>query len=72
MAYVLLLDRLERQVLADRQVAALQAVMSGQGGDLPSFDEQRARFDALLTEEPKALTVVDREQWELRRALGVA
>jgi len=66
------LERLERQVLGDRQIAALQAVMSGQGGDLPTFSEQQAAFDAALIAEPEPLSAVGREQMELRRALGVA
>ncbi len=72
LAYLLLLERLERQVLADRQIAALQLVMSGEGGDLPTLQETREAFDAALVAEPQQGTQVDAEQMELRRALGVA
>lgn len=64
---------LERQVLADRQiVAVLNASGRYEERPLPTIVEQRALLDAALVEEPRALTVVDSEQWELRRALGVA
>jgi len=64
---------LERQVLADRQiVAVLNASGHYEERPLPTIAEQRALLDAALVEEPRTLTVVDSEQWELRRALGVA
>jgi hypothetical protein len=71
LAYVLLLEALERQVLADRQVAAVFIAARAEGVDLPSFAEQRARFDAALVAEPVAVQV-ETEQQELRRMLGVA
>ncbi len=39
--------------------------------DLPNLQEQRDRFEAALLEEPRPMAPVDREQLELRRALGV-
>lgn len=70
-AEVLLLDQLERQVLADRQIAALEIVMSGEGGDLPTLVEARERFYEALNADPQPVGVDD-EQMRLRRALGVA
>ena len=69
-AYVLLVEQLERQVLADRQIAALQAVISGKGGDLPTLTEARGQLDAALEADPIPVGVDD-EQMRLRRALGV-
>lgn len=69
-AYVLIVEAVERQVLADRQVAALQAVMSGEGGDLPTVQEAVNFVDAALLAEPVA--VADDEQSRLRRALGLS
>jgi hypothetical protein len=66
-----LVERLERQTLADRQIAAT-LIASGRGADMPDMRAQRAAFDAALVEEPAPVTLVDSEQWELRRALGVA
>ena len=72
MAYVLLLDELERHVLAERQVVAISNAFSNEPQPLPSFIEYRERFDAALVAEPQPLDVVDAEQMQLRRALGVA
>lgn len=74
---MLVTDRLERQVLADRQ-AAFGLVAAGKWDKdqpLPDVGVERARFDEALRSEPvpeKALTPAQREQQELRRALGVA
>jgi hypothetical protein len=68
---VLLLDRIERQVLADRQVAATFLTAGAKGVTLPDFEERRALFDAALVEEPRE-RLIDSDQMELRRALGVA
>lgn len=70
-AYVLLVEQLERQVLADRQIAALQLVMSGQGGDLPTLPDVLTKFDEALLALPAAAGADD-EQLRLRRALGVS
>lgn len=64
--YVLLLDRIERQTLADRQVAALV------GAELPSVGVALERFEELLNSEPQPLTPMDAELLELNRALGVS
>jgi hypothetical protein len=67
-----LLENLERQVLADRQVAAVFMAAGSKDMTLPTFAEKRALFDAALVEEPKPVSQVDSEQMELRRVLGVA
>jgi hypothetical protein len=68
----MLLDDLERHVLAERQVVAIHNA-SGRYEErpLPTFHEARDRFDAALVEEPKAAQI-DSEEMQLRRALGVA
>lgn len=63
----MLLDSLERQVLADRQVVAVRQTV-GDKTHLPDLAAQRAALDAALVEEPQA---VDTEEMQLRRALGV-
>jgi hypothetical protein len=65
---VLLLDKWERQALADRQ----GLISRGFGEDLPTLAEAQESLDEALTAEPKRLEAVDSEQMELRRALGVA
>ena len=68
--YVLLVERVERAALAERQALAS---MKGPGryevGDIPTMEEFRDRFDEALVAEPE---VVNAEQLQLRRALGVA
>jgi hypothetical protein len=65
---VLLLDKWERQALADRQALLTRGLTEG----LPSLGAAQEAFDAALCAEPKRLEAVDSEQMELRRALGVA
>jgi hypothetical protein len=65
---VLLLDKWERQALADRQ----GLISRGVSEDLPTLAEAQESLDEALTAEPKRLEAVDSEQMELRRALGVA
>jgi hypothetical protein len=65
-AYVLLVERLERQYLVDRQVLLMR------GGEPPPFDQQQQLLDESLEAEPQTVQDIDDEQWELRRALGVA
>ena len=72
LAYVWLLEALERQTLADRHVAAVLMVAGAKDVTLPSLAEKRAQFDEALVAEPAVVTVLDREQLELRQALGVA
>jgi hypothetical protein len=64
----LLAERVERQVLCDRQVVAILAAGSGKRLDLPEVDDALERLDAALVAEPQR---VEPEQDELLRALGV-
>ncbi len=68
---MVLLEHLDAQVLADRQVAAVLMAAGAKDVELPNLQEQRDRFEAALAEEPRPLAPVDIEQMELRRALGV-
>lgn len=68
---MLLLDQLERQVLADRHVAAVLMAAGAKDVKLPVLHEQRELFDAALVEEPSPTKQISTEQMELRRALGV-
>jgi len=72
LAYVLLLDQLERLLLADRHVAAVFIAAGGDDVTLPTYRERRLLFDQSLAAEPAPTVDVDPEQMELRRALGVA
>lgn len=63
---MLLVEQLERQVLAFIAAGRWSA------DDVPHLAVHRRRFDEALAAEPPTLTVVDQEQLELRRALGVA
>lgn len=42
------------------------------GIELPMLEDERRRFDRELAAAPQVLTVLDRDQLDLRRALGVA
>lgn len=67
--YAMCVERIERQVLADRQIVGVFLAAGAKGVDLPSLDEAIAEFDAQLVAEPKQ---VDPEKYELMRVLGVA
>lgn len=69
MAYVILTDRLEARVTADRQIVGAALAAGATGLDMPDPDEARERFDAALEAAP---VEVNQEQAELARALGVA
>jgi len=65
-----LVERLERQVLCDRQIAALMRSES-----LPDVGAERARLDAALAaDQPQqeAMSAAERDQLQLRRVLGVS
>ena len=66
-AYVLLLDTLERQVLAERTVSAIR-VLAGSEVEVQSLEDARAKFDAALIAEP----VPESPRAQLLRELGVA
>lgn len=62
MVYALNVEQNERIALA---------LVSG-GAEPKVVAEARAAFDAALVEEPDRGKVIDAEQWQLRKALGVA
>jgi hypothetical protein len=70
-AYVLLVEQLERRVLADRQALVARGVSE----DLPTPGVEQARFDEFLTSEqrrPEAMTEAEIARNEELTALGVA
>lgn len=67
--YALLIEKLERQVLAELQVVAVLMAAGQKGLSWPTIDERRAALDAALIAVPQS---VDSEQQQLRRALGVS
>ena len=67
-AYVLLVERLERQVLSERVVAATLAAGGAEDVEMPQMDEARATFEAALVAEP----VPESPRAALLRELGVA
>lgn len=72
MVYVLQVERLEREVLAERQVTATLVAAGAKVPEPPTVAQAVERFDADLLAEPVRLKTVDAEQLQLRRALGVA
>lgn len=69
--YVLLLERLERQVLVEQHITAVLAAAGAKGVEMPVFAERQAELDAwLLSEDRKAH--VDPETAELMSVLGVS
>lgn len=62
-------DRIERHVLAERQVAVVALAGGAKNIIMPSLPDCLADLDAWLIEEPK---VVDPDKLELMHALGVA
>lgn len=65
---MLLLDALERHVLADRHVAAVLMAAGAKDVTLPQLQDARDAFDGSLF---AAADAIDTEQQELHRALGV-
>jgi hypothetical protein len=65
---VLLLESLERQVLAERQVSAIRVLAGGEDVAVQSLEDARAAFDAALVAEP----VPESPREQLLRELGVA
>ncbi len=70
--YVLLLDRLERQVLTEQQIAAAM-VASGRFRDvpMPEFSDRQQALDAWVHEPLRQAGPVDLERAELLSALGM-
>jgi len=67
-AYVIHVERLERQVLSDRQAAATFKAAGAEKVEMPTVDERRADFDAALVAEPEP----EPANVRLLRAIGVA
>jgi hypothetical protein len=53
LVYGLLIERLERHVLNERQVAVLAKIGGAKNVTVPTFDEQRAQLDRLLGTAPR-------------------
>jgi hypothetical protein len=66
-AYVLMLDQLERLALAFLQAAAIARALGGTA-ELPNWFEFRDDFDATLAAEPKR---VDTKQLAVLQAIGL-
>ena len=66
LAHLIWVERRERQALADRQ----GLIASGMREGLPEVGAQLEEFERLLAEEP-AVSRLDADEIELRRALGV-
>jgi hypothetical protein len=67
--YVLLLERLERHVLAERHVAAVMLAAGAKGIRMPTFETERAKVDRLLTAAKRR--EYEPEQAALIAALGL-
>ena len=67
--YSLVVERLERHVLNERQVAALARLSGAKRVTLPTFDAERAKLDRLLgTEQRRSYSP---EQAAMIAALGL-
>lgn len=69
--HALVSEQVERAALVDLQ-AAVTAKVNGADVEIVPVHEAVARFEAGLAAEPDVGKVLDPEQAELRRALGVA
>jgi hypothetical protein len=67
--YALLLERLERHVIAERHVAAVMLAAGAKKVTLPVFETERAKLDRLLEAAPRRER--DPEQQALIVALGL-
>lgn len=72
MAYVLLVEQLERQYLADRTGLATAAQMSGEDVTPPAWEDQLRELDEALAAEPAPVTELDRTNHLWRQAMGAA
>lgn len=66
-SYVLLLERLERQVLSDRLLVGMARMWGGAEDELPTLDEAREAFDESLLSMPSEQ---DQRNVEFLRAMG--
>lgn len=67
--YVLHLDRIERHVLAERQVAIVALAGGAKDVEMPTLDGAIDLYEQALIEPPR---LVDRDHAELLAALGVS
>lgn len=67
--YTLILERLERHVLNERQVAMVAKIGGAKRADLPTFDGEKSKLDRLLGTEPRRQ--YPPEQAALIAALGL-
>lgn len=67
--YALIVERLERHVIAERQVAAVYLAAGGKGVTLPTFESELVRLDRMLTDVPRR--EYPAEQAALIAALGL-
>jgi hypothetical protein len=68
--YALIVERLERHVLAERHVAAVMAAAGAKKVTVPTFETERGKLDRLLGEGPERRQR-DPEQAALIAALGL-
>jgi hypothetical protein len=68
--YVLQLERIERRVLAERQVV-MQAMTVGADVELPSLQDAWDDFDERLREPGRPAVAVDPVREDILRALGM-
>jgi hypothetical protein len=64
-------ERLERHVLAERQVAATMKAAGAKRVDVPAFDRLKARIDRELGADLTRRRVYDQETSELLAAIGL-
>jgi hypothetical protein len=69
LVYALIVERLERHVLNERQCALLAQLGGQKNVRTPRFDQELARVNALLADEPRR--TYDDEQAALIAALGL-
>lgn len=72
LAYALLAEQVERQVLVAQQVAGMAVVWGAEGVEWPSLEDALRALDAVLVEAPPAIGPVDPERARLRRVLGLS
>lgn len=72
LAYVMIADRIERDVHTERIMVATLMASGAKGLTLPTYEQEMAAFDAALVAPVVAPTAVDADRLALHQALGVA
>lgn len=67
--YTLVVERLERHVLVERQVAAVMRAAGSKHGEVPTFEGHKGKLDALLGDKPRRHYAP--EQADLIAAVGL-